>query len=433
MNFNIDTENLVIGTIINTPDVLNELIEHLNADLFYDKKNQLIIEAVLNLYNSKQEVNLSSICIYFHTKNIQGKPSQLDISKKANNYKYGTLAKELYFLKDLFIKRTLKNKAMQLQSMCEDISIDPFDLIAFQEKSINSILSQVIIKDNLANTQDLHNDLINHVLKIRESKTIGIDTGFECLNKGLGGWQNGDLIILAARPGMGKTSLATNFAMSAAKTNNAVLFFSIEMPKLQLFARLASQENGIELTKYLRTGMSQDELLYFNSNSQLNKIPIYIDDSGGIDINYILMNARKAFREKKIKIIFIDFLQRIRLNDKRSTNDSVGEVTRQLKDLAKELNIPIILLSQLSRDVEKRGGDKRPILSDLRDSGNIEQDADIVMFPYRAEYYAIKEIEDDNGYMVSSEGKAELIIAKHRNGGLGAPIVNFSKTTTNFY
>ena len=263
-----------------------------------------------------------------------------------------------------------------------------------------------------------------------DGELIGCDTGFIELNKLTSGWQNSDLIILAARPGMGKTSLMLKFVNSVLNQNKSVLVFSLEMSKLQLYARMCSQITSIPLYKFLKEKMNPYEKeLYKNETFKLSNSQLLIEDKSGISINFIKVKARKLKRDKDISMIVIDYIGLIdKGNSNKSTNDQVAEISGALKGLAKELNIPIILLSQLSREVEKLN-DKRPMLSHLRDSGAIEQDADMVMFIYRPEYYGIM----DDGAGNSTIGKAELIVAKHRNGALSDIIVNFNGNCTNFY
>ena len=254
-----------------------------------------------------------------------------------------------------------------------------------------------------------------------EDGLSGISTGFEKLDTLTSGWQPSDLIIIAARPGMGKTALTLSMARNIAVIEKVpVAFFSLEMSSIQLITRLISAETGLSSEK-LRTGKLADhEWKQLNVKvGDLEKAPIYIDDTPALSIFDLRAKARRMASQFKIKLIVVDYLQLMTAgNTNKSGNreQEISTISRNLKSLAKELDIPVIALSQLSRAVETRGGSKRPQLSDLRESGAIEQDADIVSFIYRPEYYQIEEWDDEEHS--SSIGQAELIVAKHRNGGL---------------
>ena len=249
----------------------------------------------------------------------------------------------------------------------------------------------------------------------------GVSTGFEKLDKLTSGWQPSDLIIIAARPGMGKTALTLSMARNMAVTKEIpVAFFSLEMSSVQLITRLISSETGLSSEK-LRTGKLADhEWQQLNVKvTDLEKAPLYIDDTPSLSIFDLRAKARRLSSQHGIKLIIVDYLQLMTAGSSSKAGNreqEISTISRNLKALAKELDIPVIALSQLSRAVETRGGTKRPMLSDLRESGAIEQDADIVSFIYRPEYYNIDEWDDEE--RTPSQGQAEFIVAKHRNGGL---------------
>jgi len=249
----------------------------------------------------------------------------------------------------------------------------------------------------------------------------GIPSGFDKLDKLTSGWQPSDLIIVAARPGMGKTALTLSMARNiAVNAKIPVAFFSLEMSSVQLITRLISSETGLPSEK-LRTGKLEKhewEQLHVKVKS-LENAPLYIDDTPSLSIFDLRAKARRLASQQNIKLIVIDYLQLMTAgNNQKGGNreQEISTISRNLKALAKELDVPVIALSQLSRAVETRGGSKRPLLSDLRESGAIEQDADIVSFIYRPEYYKIDEWDDDE--RSPTAGQAEFIVAKHRNGGL---------------
>jgi len=250
----------------------------------------------------------------------------------------------------------------------------------------------------------------------------GVATGFAKLDQLTSGWQPSDLVILAARPGMGKTA----FVMSMAKNiaidfNMAVAIFSLEMSSVQLITRMISSETGISSEKLRKGSLETYEWEALNVKvKKLSDAPIFIDDTPSLSVFDLRAKARRLVSQHDVKIVIIDYLQLMTAgtSTKSSGNreQEISTISRNLKALAKELNVPVVALSQLSRAVETRGGSKRPLLSDLRESGAIEQDADIVSFIYRPEYYGLTEWDDDE--RTPCEGQAEFIIAKHRNGGL---------------
>ena len=246
-------------------------------------------------------------------------------------------------------------------------------------------------------------------------------SGFDKLDEITSGWQPSDLIIIAARPGMGKTALTLSMARNIAVNKGLpVAFFSLEMSSVQLITRLISSETGLSSEK-LRTGrLEKHEWEQLNVKVKaLEKAPLFIDDTPSLSIFDLRAKARRLASQHGIKLVIIDYLQLMTIGSSQKAGNreqEISTISRNLKALAKELEVPVIALSQLSRAVETRGGSKRPLLSDLRESGAIEQDADIVSFIYRPEYYKIEEWDDEQ--QSPTEGQAELIIAKHRNGGL---------------
>ena len=255
-------------------------------------------------------------------------------------------------------------------------------------------------------------------LSKKEDKYSGVPSGFTKLDELTSGWQASDLIIVAARPSMGKTALTLSMARNIAVDFGVpVAFFSLEMSSVQLITRLISSETGISSDK-LRTGKLEDhEWVALNTRvKNLEKAPLYIDDTPSLSIFDLRAKARRLSTQHGIKLIMIDYLQLMTIGNKGAGNreQEISTISRNLKALAKELNIPVIALAQLSRNVESRPGHKRPQLSDLRESGAIEQDADIVSFIYRPEYYKLETWEDDT----PTTDQAELVIAKHRNGAL---------------
>ena len=302
-----------------------------------------------------------------------------------------------------------------------EITQKTLDLLDEAESKLYDV-TQGNIKKSSETAQNLVLEAKKKIEEISKRDGLsGVSTGFEKLDKLTSGWQPSDLIIIAARPGMGKTALTLSMARNIAVGKQIpVAFFSLEMSSVQLITRLISSETGLSSEK-LRTGKLADhEWQQLNVKvTDLEKAPLFIDDTPSLSIFDLRAKARRLSSQHGIKLIVVDYLQLMTAGASSKTGNreqEISTISRNLKALAKELNIPVIALSQLSRAVETRGGTKRPMLSDLRESGAIEQDADIVSFIYRPEYYNIDEWDDDE--RTPSEGQAEFIVAKHRNGGL---------------
>ena len=286
------------------------------------------------------------------------------------------------------------------------------------------------IKKNYSDLNTLLKETISTIDQKRNNKTgiTGIPSGFNSLDKITSGWQKSDLVIIAARPGMGKTAFTLSLVRNAAVMNNTpVALFSLEMSSTQLVSRLISAESELDATK-INSGQLENyewEQLKHKTNI-ISKAPIYIDDTPSLSVSELRTKCRKLKVKHDIQMIVIDYLQLLTSNNlfnKGTFNreQEISYISRSLKSIAKELEVPVITPSQLSRAVETRGGDKRPMLSDLRESGAIEQDADIVMFLYRPEYYGL--FSEDNDFNI--KGITELIIAKHRNGPLDTAFAKF--------
>ena len=320
-----------------------------------------------------------------------------------------------------FIQRSLIKISNEIIESAYKESTDVFDLLDEAESKLYDV-TQGNIKKSSETAQNLVMEAKKKIEEISKRDGLsGVSTGFEKLDKLTSGWQPSDLIIIAARPGMGKTALTLSMARNIAVGKQIpVAFFSLEMSSVQLITRLISSETGLSSEK-LRTGKLADhEWQQLNVKvTDLEKAPLFIDDTPSLSIFDLRAKARRLSSQHGIKLIVVDYLQLMTAGASSKTGNreqEISTISRNLKALAKELNIPVIALSQLSRAVETRGGTKRPMLSDLRESGAIEQDADIVSFIYRPEYYNIDEWDDDE--RTPSQGQAEFIVAKHRNGGL---------------
>lgn len=412
----LEAEQAVLGSMLTDKDAVISAIEVLNLDCFYREDNKAIYESILNLYNRAEPIDiitvkdeLSSIGKFEQIGGLEYLANLPDkVPTTANVEKYIKIVEEKYLLRNLI------KTSNEIIDMGYNPTEEVEDVMDFAEKKIFDIMKDKNqkgyspIKDVLVESFTKLEELYN-----RKQHITGVPTGFVELDYKTAGLHGSDLILLAARPSMGKSALALNIVTNVAvRAKVPVVLFSLEMSKEQMVNRVLCSESMVDSNK-VRTGKvdEDDWIKLANSIGPLSESEIYIDDTPGISVMEIRAKCRKLKLEKDIGLVVIDYLQLVQGSNKRngSREQEISEISRSLKILAKELNVPVIALSQLSRAVEQRP-DHRPMLSDLRESGAIEQDADIVMFLYRDDYYN-KESE--------KKDIAELIIAKHRGGSLG--------------
>jgi len=426
----IDLEEAVLGAMLIDEKGVNEIIELLSPEVFYKRSHQLIYESIERLFRESEPIDLLTVSADLK-KNKNFEPAGGDfylislsqkVSSSAHIEFHSRIILQKYILRKLI---TISNEIIQ-KSYNE--STDVMDLLDEAESKLYDV-AQGNIKTSTESAQNLVIRAKARIEEIAKQEGLsGVSTGFEKLDKLTSGWQPSDLVIIAARPGMGKTALALSMARNiSVQQKIPVAFFSLEMSSVQLITRLISSETGLTSDK-LRTGKLADhEWQQLNIKvSDLESSPLFIDDSPSLTIFELRAKARRLASSHGIKLIIIDYLQLMNIgssNKAGNREQEISTISRNLKALAKELDIPVIALSQLSRAVETRGGTKRPILSDLRESGAIEQDADIVSFLYRPEYYGITEWDDE--MKTPSEGQGEFIVAKHRNGALDSIKLKF--------
>ncbi len=434
---NIEAEEAILGAILVNPSCMNRIVEDLSPEAFYKPAHRYVYEAMLQLYNGGQD-NIDIVSVS-DTLNINQKLELVGGRAFINDLSYNTIttANVEYYAKivqEKAIKRSLINAGSEIVSTGYDVN--PIEESLEQaEKLIFDIASQKASK-SLISIKDIVNDVYQKIEERANNKgqLTGVPTGFYDLDTYTNGLQKSDLIILAARPAMGKTAFALNIAQNVAlRAKVPVAIFSLEMSKDQLAQRLMCSEAEVD-TQRLKTGNVQakdwDKLA--KAMADLYDAKIYIDDTAGCTITDLRAKCRRlAMAEKNLGLIVIDYLQLIEGTGREDRMQQISSISRGLKILAKELNVPIIALSQLSRAVEGRT-DKRPMLSDLRESGSIEQDADIVMFIYRDEYYKNANEEEDEAEKAANKGEAEIIIAKHRNGPVGTVKLLFQGSITKF-
>ena len=426
----IDLEEVVIGAMMIDKKGVDEVIDILSPEAFYKKAHQLIFEAIFQLFKNGEPIDLLTVSSQLK-KNatldlVGGDFYLISLTQKVSSSAHIEFHARIILQK--YIQRSLIKISSEIIEDSYDETKDVFDLLDNAESKLYDI-TQGNIKKSSETAQDLVIQAKKKIEEISNKEGLsGVPSGFDKLDKLTSGWQESDLIIIAARPGMGKTALTLSMARNIAVNQNIpVAFFSLEMASVQLITRLISSETGLSSEK-LRTGrLEKHEWEQLNVKVKgLEKAPLYIDDTPSLSIFDLRAKARRLASQHKIKLIVIDYLQLMTAGGGQkggNREQEISMISRNLKALAKELNIPVIALSQLSRAVETRGGSKRPLLSDLRESGAIEQDADIVSFIYRPEYYKIDEWDDEE--RSPTEGQAEFIVAKHRNGGLDSIRLKF--------
>ena len=412
----IEAEQAVLGSMLTDKDAVISAIEALKEEDFYRTDNRAIYEAILNLYNRAEPIDI--ITVKAELESI-GKFEQVGGLTYLASLpdKVPTTANAMKYIKIVEEKSTLRNLIKTANEIIElgyDPTEDVEDIMESAEKKIFDIM-QNKDKKGYAPIQDILVESFNQLEELynRKQHITGVPSGFIELDYKTAGFHGSDLVLIAARPAMGKSAFALNIATNAAvRANVPVVIFSLEMSKEQMVNRILCSEAMVDSNK-VRTGKLEEDdwTKLAGSIGPLSDSEIYIDDTPGISVSEIRAKCRKLKLEKNIGMVLIDYLQLVQGSNKRngSREQEISEISRSLKILAKELNVPVIALSQLSRAVEQRP-DHRPMLSDLRESGAIEQDADIVMFLYRDDYYN-KESE--------KKDIAEVIIAKHRGGSLG--------------
>ena len=418
----IELEEAVLGSMMIDKTAIDTVIDILNPEVFYKDQNVKIYKALFQLFQDSKPTDLLTVSEQLRKDGVLdevgGDFYLINLTQKVASTAHVEYHARIILEK--FIKRNLISISSEIIKESYDETMDVFDVLDGAEAKLFEV-SQGNLKKASEDAGTLVSQAIKKIEEISNQEGMsGVPTGFTKLDALTSGWQASDLVIIAARPGMGKTA----FVMSMAK-NMAIDFeipvaiFSLEMSSIQLITRMISSETGLTSEKLRKGNLLPHEWEQLNVKvKDLSKAPIFIDDTPSLSIFDLRAKARRLVSQHDIKIIIIDYLQLMTAGSKANGNreQEISMISRNLKALAKELNIPVITLSQLSRSVETRGGIKRPLLSDLRESGAIEQDADIVSFIYRPEYYGLTEWDDEERTPCTSQ--AEFIVAKHRNGGL---------------
>ena len=420
----VDFEEAVIGAMLIDNAAINMVVDILSKETFYKEEHQIIFQTIKDLFGEGKPVDILIVSQTLRSNGlleaVGGDYYLVQLSQKVSSSAHSEYHARVIVQKH--IQRELIRVSGQIINKAFDETTDVFELLDMAEQELFEVTNGNIVK-NYESAQDLIKEAISRIEEISKREGLsGIPSGFTKIDRVTAGWQPSDLIILAARPGMGKTAFVLSMARNMAIDHNRpVAVFSLEMASVQLITRLIASETGLSSEK-LRKGTLDDhewqQLLTKVKN--LEKAPLYIDDTPALSIFDLRAKCRRLVANHGVEMIIIDYLQLMTAGSAQkgggNREQEISTISRSLKSIAKELDVPVIALSQLSRAVETRGGNKRPLLSDLRESGAIEQDADIVCFIYRPEYYDITEWDDEAA--TPCAGQAEFIIAIHRNGSL---------------
>ncbi len=425
---NVDAEEAILGALLIDPDAIIRVATFLNPEDFYREKHAWIYDTALTLHDRREPIDLLTVCDELeHRAQLDEVGGPAFITSLVNAVPTSIHAEHYArIVERTATRRRLIEAAGQIAALAYQEADDVDEVVDRAEQVLFGVSERRISRELVPIKQVLskYYDRIEYLTRHR-GELIGIPTGFQRVDKLLGGLQRSDLVILAARPSVGKTSLALGFAHNAAiKFGQRVAFFSLEMSNEQVVQRLISSETGIDAQRLRRGEIEQDEWgRFMKAANDLAETYFYIDDTPGASALELRTKARRLHAEVGIDLMVVDYLQLMR-GDFRSENrvQEISSISRALKALARELNVPVLALSQLSRSVENRT-DKRPILSDLRESGALEQDADVVMFIYRDEMY------NDN---TEWPNIADIMIAKHRNGPTGTVQLYFRKELAQF-
>lgn len=417
----VELEEAVLGALMLEKEALNTAVDILQPQSFYKEAHQKIFAAIQELFIKSEPIDILTV-----TQELK-KRGELDlvggayfITQLTNRVaSAANIESHARIISQKFIQRELIRISSEIITDAFDETTDVFNLLDKAESNLFSV-AEGNLKKNYESMSELVRNAMKQIEKAKnnENGIIGVPSGFTALDRVTSGWQPSDLVIIAARPAMGKTSYVLSLARNAAvEFKKSVAIFSLEMSSIQLVTRLISAEAEISSEKLRSGNLRADEIQQIHSRiNDLTNAKIYIDDTPGLSIFELRAKARRLKAKNEIDLIIIDYLQLMSGGGEGKGNreQEISMISRSLKSIAKELNVPVLALSQLSRAVESRGGDKKPQLSDLRESGSIEQDADMVQFIHRPEYYGLVEDADGN----PTRNVANIIIAKHRNGAV---------------
>ncbi|MCH7669038.1 MAG: replicative DNA helicase [Acidobacteria bacterium] len=423
----IEAEESVLGAVLLSSEAINTALEKLHSEDFYHPSHQLIFEAITSLFDANEPIDAVTVAEQLRRSDSLDKIGGIGFLTKLLDSVPVASSIDYYagIVEEHALRRRLMNAGGQVAGYANEMELPLNEVLDLAEQSVYAV-SDRRVGSGLA----LIDPVLGQAVELAELRhqqggdVTGISTGYLDIDKKLGGFNKSNLIILAARPGMGKTALALNIAQNVGTSGLPVAVFSLEMSREEIVTRMLCAAGRIDSQK-LRTGQLTDNdfTKLSRAANELYKKPIYVDDSPGLTVTEIRAKARRLARRPGLSLIVVDYIQLMQGSGAENRQQEISEISRNLKSLARELEVPVLALSQLNRALESRE-DRRPRLGDLRESGAIEQDADIVMFIYRNEYYHPEDME--------TRGTAELIISKHRQGSVGVIHMTFFPEFTLF-
>jgi replicative DNA helicase len=447
MPHSVQMEEAVLGAMLIDSKGLDGVMAIVRSpDTFYKESNKCIFKAIQSLYAAGDPIDMLTVSAELRKLSLYdqsgGDMALIDLTQKIASSAHSEYHARIILQK--FIARMIINFSSQVIGLAQSDENDIFEVIARWQKEIDNVIDYTQTGRTTMSFPTALEELKRSVELLTankdEVKMVGVDTGFQRLNKYTGGYRNQDLVIVAARPGMGKTSKVLKTAIANAKQMQGVGFISLEMSMHQLTARAVSIDTNFHLKQLIKSGFEKPE--YFTTLSahtnRMKDYPLYIDDSGNADITDVIITAKLWKRKFDIKLLIIDYIQLMGDRTmKGSRENELSSISRRLKKLAKELDIPVIVLAQVNRECEKRNGNNKcPHLSDIKDCGSIEQDADIVEFIYRPEYYNLPMDNDDNDYTLQNlldlGANTEIVLAKYRGGSTGTVYLKWVGDKTKF-
>ena len=432
----VDLEESVLGALMLEKDALTDVIDILKPENFYRDANKEIYQSIIDLFNDSEPIDLLTVTSQLKKNGkldyVGGSLYVTQLTTKVNSA--SNIEYHARIILEQSIKRQLIEVSSEVQKEAYEDTSDVFDLLDNTEQSLFDI-SESHIRKNYSQVKGLMKEAIDELQakKTKKDGITGVPSGFIDLDNITSGWQASDLVIIAGRPSMGKTALVLSMMRNASIDHEMpIALFSLEMSSLQIVNRLISSEAELDSDKIKKGNLKDYEWQQLlHKTDQLNNAKIFIDDTPALSILELRAKSRRLKSQHDIQCIIVDYLQLMSGEYGKSSGNreqEIASISRSLKAIAKELNVPVIALSQLSRAVETRGGDKRPVLSDLRESGSIEQDADMVLFIYRADRYDITEDEEGN----LTAGIAEVLLRKNRNGPTGKVKLKFIERFAKF-
>lgn len=422
----INVEKAVLGQLIIEPDAYLKISDELNADDFYEDNHKIIFEAIQNVFKDNRGIDI--LTVSKEAKQLKNDISAYQITELTSGVASAShLEYHAKIIKDYAVRRKLLKEIERLKQFGESTENDLDEFIDNSTMFVDRIINEV---ENRSQIKDFDTNLNETIQSIQEKQADnkdykGIRTSLSTFKIYAPTWEPGDLIVLAARPGMGKTAFAIHELLHISKQYGPVIFFSLEMSAKQLVSRILQRESNLSRYDFERMTPAKWTTLD-NAVTHLTGLNFFIDDTPGVSISHIRAKTKIFKKQHDIKAIAVDYVQLMKADKKLSREQQVADISRNMKLIAKEFDVPVFMVAQLNRGPENRKEDAfRPKLSDLRESGAIEQDADLVIFPHRPAYY----LPDDPEF----EGRAEIIFAKNRQGSTGMAVVKVNETITKFY